>query len=177
MDYKLDNVTIHYPSLFEKATYKGKETNYQARFLIDKNDEAQVSAIQEIINDILVENNNKNLNSERVCFRDGSEMEDEQYAGFYLLKASNRYPPNVYELDRTDTTNPDLVYAGCVVNAHVRFWYQSGDYGKRLNATLNAVQFAKHGIRLGGRRNVREHFEDLSVKTTKAEEANTRIPY
>jgi hypothetical protein len=47
----------------------------------------------------------------------------------------------------------------------VELWAQDNQYGKRINASLGGVQFAKDGESFGGGGNVVEadDFDDLSV--------------
>ena len=58
-------------------------------------------------------------------------------------------------------------YSGCYVNLKVEFWGQDADGERgipnRLNATILAVQFAKHGDAFGGsstRVNVDDEFDE-----------------
>lgn len=58
-------------------------------------------------------------------------------------------------------------YSGCYVNVKVEFWGQEADGERgipnRLNATILAIQFAKHGDAFGGggtRVNVEDEFDD-----------------
>ena len=42
------------------------------------------------------------------------------------------------------------IYSGCYANIKVSFWFQSNNFGKRVNCQLVAIQFAKHGESFGG---------------------------
>jgi hypothetical protein len=47
------------------------------------------------------------------------------------------------------TEDDNVVYAGCYVNAIITLWVQNNSYGKRVNAQLDGVQFAKDGEPFG----------------------------
>jgi hypothetical protein len=43
----------------------------------------------------------------------------------------------------------NVVYAGCYVNGIVSLWAQNNQYGKRINAQLDGVQFVRDGEPFG----------------------------
>lgn len=126
------------------------------------------------------------IKADRLAMRDGA---DETWAGyegrFYVSASRTTYGP----IDGDRPARPyriigprkvkgedgkmrfpdvkegasDAPYAGCYVNAKVRFWAQdSEEYGKRINASIEAVQFAKDGEAFGGgvRTNVDDEFDE-----------------
>ena len=42
MKYQLKNVRLSFPSLFHKAKFEGAETKYEATFLLDKEEHAEI---------------------------------------------------------------------------------------------------------------------------------------
>ena len=95
----------------------------------------------------------------RVCFRDGNtKLTDdgavrEGYEGQYFLAGRSYVKPTVLDADRSVlTADSGKPYSGCYVNAVVRIWPQSGEFGKRINCQLMGVQFAKDGESFGGSR-------------------------
>jgi hypothetical protein len=67
-----------------------------------------------------------------------------------VLKASTKRRPLVITRDKTPIVESDnIVYAGCYVNAIVSLWAQNNQYGKRINAQLDAVQFVRDGEPFG----------------------------
>lgn len=145
---KLHNVRISFPSLFRKAVFSGEETKYEATFLLDK--EAQADKIEEIETAIagMLKNNLKGakLKEDKLCLKDGDDIEYSGYAGNMSLKASNNKRPKILDRDKSQLTEDDeRIYAGCYVNAVVELWAQDNQWGKRINANLLGVQFFKDG--------------------------------
>lgn len=96
------------------------------------------------------------LKANQVCLRDGEEEDWEGYEGCWYISASNQTQP-VLITRRKDRdgkwipAKPGELYSGCYVNLLVRLWAQDHpEYGKRLNASLEAVQFVKDGDPFSG---------------------------
>ena len=96
------------------------------------------------------------LKANQVCLRDGNEEDWDGYEGCWYISASNQTPP-VLITRRKDRdgkwipAKPGEIYSGCYVNLLVRLWAQDHpEYGKRLNASLEAVQFVEHGEPFSG---------------------------
>jgi len=96
------------------------------------------------------------LKADRVCVRDGDEEDWEGYAGHYYVSANNPDKPVLITKQKDSKgkwipAKPGQLYSGCYVNMLVRLWAQDHpDYGKRLNASVEAVQFSKHGTAFSG---------------------------
>lgn len=152
MKHKLNNVRLSFPSLWHKAVFEGAETKFEATFLLDKEQHAEIiEALKKDIN-ARIKNDLKGskLPSDRICLKDGDEYEYDGYAGCMSLKASNGKRPMIIDRDKTPLTEDDnRIYAGCYVNAIVEFWAQNNGYGKRINANLLGVQFLKDGDPFG----------------------------
>ena len=147
---KLKNVRLSFASLFKKATFGGEETKYEGTFLIDKETQAdQIAEINTAIAAMLKEKKAK-LSPDRICFKDGDGIDYDGYAGHMSIKASNAKRPIVIDRDKSPLTEDDgRPYSGCYVNAVLELWFQDNTWGKRVNANLLAVQFAKDGEPFG----------------------------
>lgn len=155
MNIKLENVRLSYPSLFKpKAFEDGGTAKFSASFILDKKTHAKKikeiqAAIAQLQTDAFKGKVPKNI---KICLRDGSEKEDTDGYGdgvMFISSSSSRRPP-VVDRDLSPLTETDTKpYAGCFVNATVRLWVQDNQYGKRVNAELRAVQFAKDGEAFG----------------------------
>jgi hypothetical protein len=148
----LKNVRISFPSLFKKATYNGEETGFEGTFLINKEDQAdQAEAIQNAIKDLIKTNlKSAKLQPDKICLRDGDLVEYDGYADHFSIKASSKKRPLVIDRDKAPLVEEDgRPYSGCYVNASIELWAQDNNYGKRINATLLAVQFFKDGEPFG----------------------------
>ena len=145
---KIQGARLSFPSLFRKATFEGQETKYEATLMLHKEDHADtIAEIKAQIAKSIKENmKGAKVASDKICLKDGDESGRDEYAGHYTLKAANNKRPKVIDRDKTPLTEDDeKLYSGCYVNAVIDFWYQSNSYGKRVNANLLGVQFAKDG--------------------------------
>lgn len=147
MKIKLHNVRLSFPSLFRKATFEGKETKYEATLLLDKDEHAEViKKLQVEIKRILKDELKSKLSPERICLKDGDEIERDGYENTWSLKAANNNRPITVDRKRNPITeDDDIFYAGCYVNAQIDFWVQNNGFGKRINANLLGIQFYKDG--------------------------------
>lgn len=174
MKVKLENVRLAFPQLWVATTVGEDDKNpaYSASFLIPKKsplvklvNEAMDACAKEKweskSSDIL-----KQLRAaDRVCLHDGDLKSD--YAGFpgsFFIAARNKARPLVIDRNKSPLTQADgKPYAGCYVNATIDVWAQDNGYGKRVNATLSGVQFAKDGDAFSGAPPATpEDFEDLA---------------
>jgi hypothetical protein len=116
------------------------------------------------------------LKPEKVCLRDGDLENWEGYADMLYVSANRREadgPPRVItnrkDADKKWITaragEDNCPYAGCYVNAIVRVWAQDNEHGKRVNASVEAIQFLRDGDSFSGAApiNVDEEFSDDMV--------------
>jgi hypothetical protein len=166
MKMKLENVRLSFPSLFRKANFNGTETKYEATFLIDKDKQAKlVAQIEKTIKDkIATDLKGAKIGADKLCLRDGDEVEYDGYSGHMSLKASNKKRPLVIGKDKSPISEDDnVIYGGCYVNAIVELWAQDNQYGRRINANLLGVQFVRDGEAFSGGESVGvDDFDDLA---------------
>jgi hypothetical protein len=147
-EIKLKNVRLSFPSLFQRAVFQGEEGKFEATFLLNKVEHAETIAEIEaqIKQRIAVDLKGAKLGADKICLKDGDEIEYAGYAGHMSIKASNNKRPLVIDRDKTPLTEDDnKMYAGCYVNAIIDLWVQQNSWGKRINANLLGVQFLKDG--------------------------------
>jgi hypothetical protein len=152
MKIKLQNVRLSFPSLFRRAVFGGEETKFEATFLIDKAEgAAKISEIVAAIDTLVKEKNKgKALAADKLCLKDGDDIEYDGYAGTMSIKASGKKRPMVIGTDKAPLTEDDgKPYSGCYVNAVIELWFQDNQFGKRINANLLGVQFVKDGAPFG----------------------------
>ena len=147
---KLQNVRLSFPSLFRRAVFGGEETKFEGTFLLPK-DDPQNAAIEDAIAALTKEKfKGKALSADRVCYKDGDTIDYDAYAGNMSIKASSVKRPLVIDTDRSPLSEDDgKPYAGCYVNVILELWAQDNNFGKRINANLLGVQFAKDGDPFG----------------------------
>lgn len=152
MKIKLTNVRLSFPSLFRKAVFNGEETKFEATFLINKDTQAdQIKTLQDAINEKLkTDLKGAKLAADKICLKDGDTIDYDGYSGHMSIKASNAKRPMVIDADKSPLAEDDnKLYAGCYVNAIIELWAQNNNYGKRINANLLGVQFARNGEPFG----------------------------
>lgn len=188
-EVRLKNVRLSFAHLF--APQKGitdpktgvtSDPRWGANFLISKTTpegKAELAKIKAAANEAKTakwgaEENWPKLKPERLCLRDGDLEDYDGYAGHYYLSAgrptktrdgAENPPPVLVDRDRSPlAASSGKLYSGCYVNAVVRLWAQDDkEFGKRLNASLEAVQFARHGDAFGAKPvDPNEAFEDIS---------------
>ena len=172
-----------------KGKHKGKiPYRNSVNFLIPKSNTALKAAIDKA----LIEARNAQwpvdppkIKADKLCLQDGDEVDYAGYAGHWYLSASRttygtaegKAPKRPYRIiDRVKverdgvmvfpdiSLDDDKCRAGDYVNAIVRIWAQDDeDYGKRINASIEAVQFWKVGERFGGgaRVDVNSRFDEF----------------
>lgn len=151
---------------------KGK---YGASFLMKKGTPetkammAKIKAASEEVKAAKWGNNPPKFKPERVCLRDGDLEDWDGYEGHFYVSTSNNNKPVVVGKDREPVEPGDKqwCYSGCYVNAVIRIWAQNNEAdkgGKRINASLEAVQFKAHGEPFSSAKPVdpNEAFEDES---------------
>jgi len=160
---KIPNARLSFPSLFQKSEFNGQVGKYEATLLFPKSDKKTYDAVMAGIEACKKENKLK-VGADKLCIKDGDDIEYDGYAGHWAIKASNNKRPTVINRDKTPLVEEDeVIYAGCYVNAIIDFWGQNNSYGKRINANLLGVQFVKDGEPFGdgGKTADADDFDDI----------------
>lgn len=175
-ELRLSNVRLSFPHLFvpqpgikDPKTGVTSEPRWGAAFLIPKktaHGKAQFAKYKAARDEAKAAKwgdpkNWPSLKPERLCMRDGDLESYDGYKDHWYLASSRptktrdgqeNAPPALVDRDpnvnlkRTD----GKLYAGCFVNAVVRIWAQDDPaFGKRLNCSLEAVQWHEHGEPFG----------------------------
>lgn len=171
----LKNVRLSFPALFEPEVMQGSDgkakPRYKANFLIDKSTphgEANHKAIIAAIKAVRVEKWGEDypkLKPNQLAYRDGNEENWDGYEGHWYVSANSpeTRPPLVIDRNRSRlSAKSGRPYAGCYVNAIVRFWAQDDkEFGKRVNCSLEGVQFFKDGEAFGAPQISEDRFESF----------------
>ncbi len=164
MKVMLKNVRLSFPSLFNTEVYAGEDTGkYAATFLIPKSDKNTVKAIESACEQALKDKyGDKIPKGFKMPLVDGDDKEYDGYEGCYSIKASTKKRPTLVNRDKTPILPEDgILYGGCYVNASIDIWIMDNQYGKKVLASLNAIQFVKDGEAFGNASNGADDFEDL----------------
>jgi len=160
---KLEDVRLSYPQLFtprvQKDAKPGAKPKYGASFILDKNNPKHVAKIAEIEKviaavkaDFFGTRPQKGILG--VALRKGDEPNKVDVDGYgpdvMFVSTSTTRKPAVVDRDLSPLSEEDpKLYAGCYVNATVRFWFQDNEFGKKVNAELRAVQYWRKGPAFG----------------------------
>jgi len=165
MKVLLKNVRLSFPSLFKTEIYAGEDTEkYAATFLIPKSDTKTVTAIEQACKQALVEKygEGKVPKGFKMPLVDGDDKEYQGYADHVCIKANTKKRPTLVNRDKTPIVEEDgILYGGCYVNASIDVWVMDNSYGKKVLASLNAIQFVKDGEAFGNKSDALDDFEDL----------------
>jgi hypothetical protein len=152
MKIKLPNVRLSFPHLFQTARFGGEDTGkYEASFILDKSEHAdQIKTIQAEINRLMKDELKGKIPADKIALKDGDEMGRHEYEGKMVIKATTKKRPLVLDRDRSPLQEEDRrIYAGCYTHGIISLWAQNNQYGKRINASLEGVMFAKDGEPFG----------------------------
>lgn len=158
-----------------KGKHAGKVPyRWSANFLIPKSDTKAYETLRAALRQALAAKwptDPPKIKSDKLCLKDGDEETYAGYAGNWYVSASRtayaagdgtppRRPFQIVDKNRVlDPASgkrvfPDAsgkVYAGCHVNAVLSIWAQDDpEFGKRLNASIEAIQFWEDGEAFGG---------------------------
>lgn len=149
---KIQAARLSFPSLFQMASFGGESTGkYEATFILDKTEHAEViKQIEAEVARLMKEELKGKIASDKICLKDGDELGRPEFEGKMTIKASTKKRPLVISRDKSPITAEDnVVYAGCYVNGIISLWAQNNQYGKRINAQLDGVQFVRDGEPFG----------------------------
>ena len=152
MKFKIASARLSFPALFQTAKFGGEDTGkYECTLILDKVQHAEViKAMSATIANMMKDELKGKIPSEKIALKDGDESDRPEFAGKMTLKVSSKRRPLVINRDKSPITEADnIVYAGCYVHAIISLWAQSNGFGKRINASLDGVQFARDGEPFG----------------------------
>ena len=161
MKVVIKNVRIAFPNIWEPKSYNGQgKPRCNALFIIEKDNAEALKGVKEAILAVAKEEWKEKAETMLstlkakgdLCLHDGAEKADyDGFEGNMFVSASNASRPIVVDRDRSPLTEADgKPYAGCYVNVSIDVWAQDNQYGKRVNAKLLAIQFARDGDAFGG---------------------------
>ena len=155
---------MSFPSLFKHEIYAGEDTGkFAATFLIAKSDTKAIKSIEDACAASLKEKyGDKVPKGFKMPLVDGDDKDYNGYLDHVCIKASTKKRPTLVNRDKTPIAEEDnILYGGCYVNASIDIWVMDNSYGKKVLASLNAIQFVKDGEAFGTKSEGAECFEDL----------------
>lgn len=164
---RLDNMRTSFCKIFEaEAVKKGDKPAFSCHFIFE-DDDPQLKKLKQALRKVAhakwgSENGDRVLKqlmrNDRTCLKNGDDKLDsdekvmEGYEGKRFISARSYVRPTIVNLNpKVPVTEEDgLIFSGCYVNVYISLWAQTGQYGKRINAQLQGVQFVKTGESFGG---------------------------
>ena len=164
---RLKGVRLSFPKIWRAEAYRGGkrgsqegtgEKSFQATFLLDKKNpdhKKYYEEIEDTIDDALAAKFGKDipkLKPDKFPLHNGDDEEHEGYENTWFLRSRSKTRPEIRDADgKTILVEEDgRPYAGCYVNAWVKIWVQDNEYGKRVNCSLEAIQFVRDGEAFSG---------------------------
>lgn len=113
---------------------------------------------------MMADNKTADLASDRKYLRNGDDLGKPEFKGMYVFSASEDSRPHLRDrmAKKVEPEKADqMFYGGCWANVLIRPWWQNHQrYGKRVNAGLSAVQFARDDEPFGEGRITDEDVDD-----------------
>lgn len=171
MVIKLNNVRLSFPQIWTPKAFKSDQTpSFSATFLLHKKDNAKdIKALKVALGETADDKwPSGRPGALKICLHEGSEKDHiDGYTSDILYigtgaKMSDR--PRIFDKDMSeiDPMQQSKVYAGCYVNALITLWAQDNEWGKRVNAQLDAIQLVRDGPAFGAPRvDPTKHFAPL----------------
>lgn len=154
----LKNVRLSFPHLFQPQVQQDGKRTFGASFILPP-DHPQLAEVNAVIKAVAVEKWGAKAPAElkalvaggRTCLRDGNTKAYDGYADNWFISTSSKTRPAVIDKDTTPLDESSgKPYGGCYVVTSIEIWAQDNAFGKRINATLRWVQYAKEGESFGG---------------------------
>ncbi len=146
----------------------GSPPKYQSALLIPKKDKKTYNEILDVIEDAIVDKLGKDgkVPRSKWFIKDGDVLAEEsgreECAGHWVISASNGRAPLVVDKDGdTELVEKDgKPYSGSFGYMVFRAWVQDNQFGKRVNASLEGLQFMKDGPAFGAAPLSKSRFKD-----------------
>lgn len=171
MEILIKNARLSYPHLFTASAFTpGQEAKFSAQLLLPENDK-QLPAIEAaMLAAVEAKWPGKgakmlaSFETRNRAVKSGNKVrpDDATYENQIAISASNKSRPLVVDKNRSIIAEEDgVIYAGCRVNAKVRF-FAYDNVSKGVSASLLGVQFAGDDDPLGGSSVAKiDDFDDL----------------
>jgi len=164
---RLDNMRTSFCKIWEAEGVKpGDKPAFSCHFIFEDGD-PQLKKVKQAVRKLChAKWGSKNGDSvlrqlmkrDLLCLHNGNDKVDgdgkvmEGYEDKWYISARSYVPPTIVDLNpKIKLTEEDgKIFSGCFVNCYLSLWVQTGQYGKRINAQMQGVQFRKTGDSFGG---------------------------
>ena len=155
MKHTFANARIAFPDIFEA----NKDDKFAAAFIFPT-DHPGIAALKAVIEEVgkakwgakWAQIGKELKAGDNLLIHDGdSKASYVGYEGNLFFNANNTVRPTVVDRDRSPLVAADgKPYSGCYVNVIIDVWAQDNQYGKKVNAQLQGIQFVKDGEAFSG---------------------------
>ena len=173
MKLKLNNVTLAFACIDEPVAKFGGEPKYSCCLLVDKESEqgkADLANFKQICEKLESENfDGKKLGIDKLCVSDGNEKDYEGFQDKIVFTAGNKKRIVTVGKQRQVVVPGDDEFpvSGNVVNCVLDIWALTGQFGPRIVASLEAIQYASAGTPFTKSNvNVESDFDDIYCEVT-----------
>lgn len=159
MKHTFANARISFPNIFEPKASESGSLQFSAAFLFAP-DHPGIPGLDAVIEQVgkakwgdkwAAVKKELKAGDKLLTHNGDSKASLAGYEGNIFFNAYNTVRPTVVDRDRTPLTKQDgKPYSGCYVNVIIDVWAQENQYGKRVNAQLQGVQFVKDGEAFSG---------------------------
>lgn len=159
MKHTFKNARLAFPNIFEPKASESGSLQFSAAFIVAP-DHPGLIEMEKVIDEVGKDKwgakwptIKKELKAgDKLLTHDGdSKASLAGYEGNIFFNAYNSVRPTVLDRDKTPLVAADgKPYSGCYVNVIIDVWAQENQYGKRVNAQLQGLQFVKDGEAFAG---------------------------
>ena len=172
MRLRLDNVRLSFADLYTaKSKFNGPE-KFSAVFLVDKTTpegEANMKEFKAICRKLEAEKfDNRELPIDKLCVSDGNDKDYDGWENKIVFTAANAKRPKIVGSQNQAVAEGDAEapYSGCFVSVILDVWPLTGQFGPRIVASLEAVQYRSAGEPFSA------HTVDTDTAFEKVEDSN-----
>jgi len=168
MKLKLTNVRLSFNDLFTAVSKFDGDAKFSASFIVDPSTDdgkANLANFKKVVRQLETEKfGGDELATDKLPIQDGNIKAYTGWEDKLIISAANKKRPVIVGRQRQIVAEGDIdsPYSGCVVNAVLDVWAMDNKYGKRIIASLEAVQFAADGEPFTASSvNVESDFDDI----------------
>ena len=168
MKIKLTNVRLSFADLFTAVSKFDGDPKYSASFIIDPSTDdgkANLAAFKKAVRAIEAEKfNGDEMPTDKLPIQSGDDKAYDGWVGNVIISGANKKRPVIVGRQRQPVAEGDLdsPQSGDYVNVVLDLWGMNNNYGKRIIASLEAVQYAAKGESFSASSvNVESDFDDI----------------
>tara|TARA_R110002153_G_scaffold41114_2_gene117408 strand:- start:443 stop:997 length:555 start_codon:yes stop_codon:yes gene_type:complete len=151
MKIKLTNVRLSFADLFLAISKFDGDPKYSASFIIDPSTDdgkANLAAFKKAVRAIEADKfNGDEMPTSHLPIQDGNDKGYDGWTDNIIISAANKKRPVIVGRQRQPVAEGDLdtPQSGDYVNCVIDLWGMNNNYGKRIIASLEGVQYAAKG--------------------------------